>query len=111
MAEAIRYVCGGCQKEVVAWSDGNPYYLDEAGRKQYAFHPHHEKLALCVGNDVPHLCLTCGEECVVDSRIPIEICQKCGSDKLVDAYLLAGQTCPYCKSDAFVIDPNYQCIS
>ena len=36
MAQAIRYVCGGCGHRTEAWSDGNPYYIDETGRKQYA---------------------------------------------------------------------------
>ena len=28
---------------IEAWSDGNPYYIDDAGDKQYAYHPDHEK--------------------------------------------------------------------
>jgi hypothetical protein len=39
MAEARRFACGSCSFSVTAWSDGNPYYLDETGEKQYAYHP------------------------------------------------------------------------
>ena len=57
MAMAIRFVCGGCERTIEAWSDGNPYYIDEAGAKKYAYHPDHERLSKCIGNDDPHLCL------------------------------------------------------
>jgi hypothetical protein len=39
MAECIRFVCSGCRHSVDAWSDGNPFYIDESGNKQYAYHP------------------------------------------------------------------------
>jgi len=48
MAEAVRYVCGKCGHAIEAWSDGNPYYIDDAGTKQYAYHPDHERLARCI---------------------------------------------------------------
>ncbi len=51
-------------------ADGNPYYIDEAGGKQYAYHPDHERLALCIGNDIPHLCLSCGKKFRLDSAPP-----------------------------------------
>lgn len=34
MAEGVRYICSTCGKAIEAWSDGNAYYLDDAGRKQ-----------------------------------------------------------------------------
>ncbi len=53
---------------VEAWSDGNPYYIDGGGAKLYAYHPDHDSLAQCIGNDDPHLYLSCGREFMVDSR-------------------------------------------
>ena len=111
MAEGIRYVCGQCGKAVEAWSDGNPYYLDEDGRKQYAYHPDHERLARCIGNDSPRLCLTCGEEFMVDSREPSDCCPKCGSPETANTFELEGRTCPWCKKGVFSMDPDFYCIS
>ena len=39
MAQGIRLVCENCGKSIEAWDDGNPYYLDRRGKKQYAWHP------------------------------------------------------------------------
>ena len=111
MAEALRYVCSGCSRAVEAWSDGNPYYIDDAGAKHYAYHPDHENLARCVGNDSPHLCLACGGECKVDSRAPATACPACGAAELAHTYQLAGRRCPYCKAGAFAVDPDFHCIS
>ncbi len=111
MAVAIRYVCDGCGHAIRAWSDGNPYYIDELGVRQYAYHPNHELLAQCVGNDCPHLCLSCGHEFMVDSEAPITACPKCKVHKFVATYKLDGQPCPYCKAGAFTIDPDFHCIS
>ncbi len=107
----MRFVCGSCHRAVEAWSDGNPYYFDEAGAKQYAYHPDHERLARCVGNDSPHLCLACGTECMVDSRAPLTTCTACGAGDLTDMYQLAGRSCPYCKAGAFAVDTKFHCIS
>ena len=111
MAEAFRFVCSGCRRAIEAWSDGNPYYIDEAGAKQYAFHPDHERLDRCIGNDSPHLCLSCGAEFKVDSRAPIAACPSCGASDIVDSYQLGGCRCPYCKSGTFAADPDFHCIS
>ena len=35
MAECYRYICSDCRRSIDAWSDGNPYYIDEAGQKQH----------------------------------------------------------------------------
>jgi hypothetical protein len=59
MAHGVYFVCRGCGREICAWDEGNPYYLDEFGRKRYAYHPDQER-DRCTGNDAPHLCLDCG---------------------------------------------------
>jgi predicted RNA-binding Zn-ribbon protein involved in translation (DUF1610 family) len=111
MAQCIRFVCDNCSKAIEAWSDGNPYYIDEAGSKQYAYHPDHDRLARCIGNDSPHLCLACGEEFLVDSRVPIGACPKCEAKEIVDLCRLGGRRCPYCKSGEFHADPDFHCVS
>ncbi len=111
MAKAKRYVCGGCGHKIEAWSDGNPYYIDETGRKKYAYHPNHEALSRCIGNDSPHLCLECGQEFMMDSRAVINSCPKCEGHELADTYELEGHGCPYCKAGVFIVDPNFFCIS
>jgi predicted Zn-ribbon and HTH transcriptional regulator len=111
MAQAKRFVCGTCRRAVEAWSDGNPYYIDESGCKQYAYHPDHERLARCIGNDSPNLCLDCGEEFKDDSRGPNAVCPKCGGDQFIPSYQLGGQRCPYCKAGVFADDPEFHCIS
>ena len=111
MADCVRYVCGACRQAIEAWSDGNPYYFDEAGIKQYAYHPDHVNLARCIGNDCPHLCLACGAEFLVDSRSPDTACPKCGGSELAACYELRGKRCPYCKSGVFVAGAGPRLIS
>lgn len=111
MADAIRYVYNHCQHSIQAWSDGNPYYIDEIGQKQYAYHPDHQGLARCIGNDAPHLCLACGHGFQVDSREPASACPTCGASQFVDTYHLKGCSCPYCRTGQFLADPNFLCIS
>ena len=112
MAEGIRNICDQCGKSIEAWSDGNPYYIDIlSGKKEYAYHPDHEGLKLCIGNDSPHLCLNCGKKFKVDSRSPITKCPKCSSDKIMDTFLLSGHPCPYCKKGVFSLDPDWHAIS
>ena len=111
MAECVRFVCDGCGHAIEAWSDGNPYYLDPDGRKVYAYHPHHEELARCIGNDSPHLCLACGAEVMVDSLAPTRVCSACGAEALVDTFELDGRTCPVCQAGRFARDPEFLCIS
>ena len=76
MAEAVRYVCGECGHAIEAWDEGNPYYVDLDGNKQYAYHPNHDMLALCTGNDSPYLCMSCGHKFKVDSQAPVTSCPK-----------------------------------
>jgi hypothetical protein len=111
LAECRRFDCDGCGRNAEAWSDGNPYYLDEHGTKRYAYHPDHENLARCVGNDEPHLCLQCGVESNVDSRQRRSNCPACDADRLVPLWDLAGKRCPSCPRGRFVLDPNPGAIS
>ena len=111
MAECQQHVCTHCGRAVSAWSDGNPYYLDAAGKKRYAYHPDHEHLALCIGNDEPHRCLNCGAETRVDSRRPRTTCRRCKTGPLANAFDLAGRQCPYCRVGEFALDPTWHIIS
>ena len=111
MAECIRFVCENCENAIEAWSDGNPFYIDEAGKKQYAYHPDHENLARCIGNDSPHLSLACGEQFKVDSRAPRTGCLGCGSADTARMFQLDGRGCPFCKGGEFAVDPDFFCVS
>lgn len=111
MAECYRYICSDCRRSIDAWSDGNPYYIDEAGQKQYAYHPNHELRDKCIGNDSPHLCLDCGKEVLIDSRVSGRHCPDCESKKIIDTFLLEGVACPTCKTGRFQKDPKYFAIS
>jgi hypothetical protein len=111
MAECIRFVCSGCGFSVESWSDGNPFYIDEAGNKRSAYHPNHEELAKCVANDVPHLCLECGSESTIDSRNQSKVCSACGSPQVVETWSLKGVDCPKCKAGQFSTDEDFHCIS
>ena len=106
MAESRTFVCNQCNKTIEAWPGGNPYYLDNKDEKHYAYHPDHEKLTKCIGNDAPHLCLSCGYELKVDSRAPISNCKKCNSENIADTYKLNGEKCPACSKGTFYIDPR-----
>jgi predicted RNA-binding Zn-ribbon protein involved in translation (DUF1610 family) len=106
MAESIANICDNCEFEVIAWSDGNPYYIDEQGEKQYAYHPDHDRRARCIGNDSPHLCLSCGKEFKVDSRQPRSTCPHCQSAEIRHTFLLAGERCPACKAGTFQALPG-----
>jgi len=111
MAESILFICKQCNHSIQAWSDGNPYYFDKNFNKQYAYHPDHEKLDRCIGNDSPHICLSCGAEIMIDSRKPVSVCPKCKHTELADTFKLEGLRCPYCKKGFFKKDPNHYCIS
>jgi len=88
-----------------------PYYVDENGQKQYAYHPDHENLARCIGNDSPYLCLNCGDEFKVDSRAPISDCPKCGEKDIISTYELDGKPCPYCNKGVFQVGRNFRKVS
>jgi predicted RNA-binding Zn-ribbon protein involved in translation (DUF1610 family) len=105
MAESTLFVCNACRKAVESWSDGNPYYIDEAGAKRYAYHPDHERLARCVGNDSPHLCPACGVEFKVDSRAPIDACPGCGASEIVDTASVDVVSAPKMNGGHGAMDP------
>jgi DNA-directed RNA polymerase subunit RPC12/RpoP len=110
MAMAVKYACTNCHHTIEAWDEGNPYYIDGAGKKQYAYHPAPER-GRCLGNDSPHLCLACGKGFVVDSRSPITGCPKCRAADIANTYELAGRRCPFCKKGMFVAKPGFLLIS
>ena len=111
MAEGIRFVCSGCGNVIEAWSDGKPFYIDEDGEKKYAYHPDHDELEKCIANDLPFLCLNCGEESNVDSRLEPRVCPKCASENMVDTFYLSGVKCPKCKVGQFDLDDDFRAIS
>jgi hypothetical protein len=101
MASGITFLCSHCEYQVQSWDDGNPYYYVN-GKKKYAYHPQHDLLKECIGNDSPHICLACSEEFMVDSLSPISACPKCESDQIIDTWELKGKQCPKCKEGKFV---------
>ncbi|BBM64318.1 hypothetical protein VA249_09640 [Vibrio alfacsensis] len=100
MAQAILFVCTSCDECIESWSDGNPYYIDENGKKRYAYHPE-PNFDRCIGNDSPHICLGCAHEFKVDSRVPKTECPKCQSSNIKSDYDVEGEACPYCKKGVF----------
>ena len=110
MAECRGFVCEHCSFSIGAWADGNPYYIDEMGKKQYAYHPQQE-LELCIGNDSPYLCLDCGKQTMIDSRSPDERCGECESTNMVGLFHLGGRPCPACRIGLFCVDPKIIGIS
>ncbi len=111
MAMGVCFVCSNCARSIEAWDDGNPYYLDEGGKKVYAYHPDHKALAKCIGNDAPNLCLACGAEFMVDSNAPVDRCVQCGATCIVDCWELEGEPCPFCHAGKLVPDPSLNAIS
>ena len=110
MAQCVRFVCDSCGNSVTAWDDGNPYYFAEEGKKAYAYHPDSMR-ERCIGNDVPHPCLGCGDEFRVDSNAPTCACPKCGHPDIADTSKLDGRRCPACESGVFHTDPEFFVIS
>ena len=111
MADAHRFVCSHCKRQVTAWTDGNPYYRDEHGKKRYAYHPDTVNRDRCIGNDVPHLCLACGSETTVDSERPRSRCRRCHARPLIPTVDLEGHVCPNCRTGRFVVDSDFEAIS
>ncbi|MFM8581349.1 MAG: hypothetical protein ACKOFW_07580, partial [Planctomycetaceae bacterium] len=101
MAMGTQIKCDKCGRGVMSWDDGNPYYIDEQGQKHYAYHPDHEALERCIGNDAESMCLDCGLEFKVDSRAPVTACPGCHSTHWVETSDLPGKRCPSCKSGTF----------
>ena len=111
MAECVQFVCSDCGMSVEAWSDGNPFYIDETGSKKYAYHPNHDELQKCIANDVPHLCLSCGEEIRIDSRQQAKVCPKCDSTNIVDTCSLQNVKCPKCEDGRLLRDDDFHRVS
>ena len=110
MAAGVRFRCGNCAREIEAWDEGNPYYVDGRGRKRYAYHTDPRRLQ-CTGVDSPMLCLGCGAEVMSDSEAPLSACPHCASVELVDTWHLAGRPCPNCKQGRFAQVPDEFMIS
>jgi Zn finger protein HypA/HybF involved in hydrogenase expression len=110
MAMGLVFSCSKCVREISAWDDGQPYYLDESGEKQYAYHPDPQR-NLCTGNDSPVLCLDCGADFWNDSAAPTDRCPKCSSHQVIDLWQLDGKKCPYCKAGTFEIKTESIMIS
>jgi len=111
MAECKRFVCPLCSYAIASWSDGNPYYCDETGEKIYAYHPNHDALDRCIGNDTPYVCLDCAESFLVDSNSPQQQCPKCQKTSIIDSFHLGGKDCPSCHQGRLSADPDFHCIS
>lgn len=104
------FVCSVCAHAISAWDEGNPYYLDADGEKQYAYHPAPER-DWCIGVETPMLCLACGTGCDDDSRAPRTSCPSCSAEALVATWTLEGVQCPFCREGMFHEDPQFQMIS
>ena len=81
MAFGRRVVCTICARDFFAWDAGDPYYLNEAGRKIYPALPSAE-LHRCDETDTAILCLNCGTDGVSDSAVPATQCRRCGSSEI-----------------------------
>ncbi|MGZ8377188.1 MAG: hypothetical protein ACXWZS_12635 [Gemmatirosa sp.] len=110
MAEGREFACTACARTITAWDEGDPYYRDADGEKQYAYHPSPER-ARCTGVDSPRLCLACGAECTSDSAAPTTRCPACAARRLVDTWKLEGRACPWCSAGVFRSDPTHFRIS
>jgi hypothetical protein len=110
MGMCVRFVCQYCGDAIDSWDEGNPYYVDSAGNKQYAYHPQPER-EHCIGIESPHLCLSCGIQFPVDSNSQVGVCPACSSADVVDTFRLGGRRCPSCKIGSFKLDPKFHCIS
>ena len=105
----VLFRCSHCKVSLEAWDEGNPYYI-EGGKKRYAYHPDPDR-DRCTGIDVPHLCLSCGNQFTVDSNNEIHQCPGCSSDVITATFELAGKSCPSCKQGKFEQDPSGHMIS
>ena len=108
MAAELIFICD-CGFGISVWDDGNPYYLDpgkfdkpRSRQKVYTYHPADPPWPI-EGNDVPHICMSCCHEFMVDNKFGSAIlafqtkCTKCKSEDIVDCLDLTGKLCPKCK--------------
>lgn len=110
MAEGREYFCSRCRRKILAWDEGNPYYVDASGKKRYAYHPNPER-ELCTGNDSDYLCLECGRKFKADSELPDVKCPKCNSSSVTDTWQLEDKPCPYCCKGKFKADTDSFIVS
>lgn len=77
MAQGFVSRCTACPKEIEAWDEGHPYYVNYHGKKVYVYHPDHER-ARCTEVEIDVICLDCGKEARSDYANPRTKCSKCG---------------------------------
>ena len=97
MAMGRLIVCSACNVVLEAWDEGHPYFVTEAGAKQYAHHPDARRDD-CQGIDVDIVCLACGHQDVRDRAKKLVPCSGCQSTDVVGRHELDGRPCPYCKA-------------
>lgn len=110
MAICYRFTCDNCAFAIEAWDEGNPFYVNHEGKKVYVYHPSSDR-CLAIANDEPHLCLGCGKQVKIDSRLERKACTKCSSTKLVKTYQLEEVECPKCKKGHFRQEEGFVAIS
>lgn len=93
---ATGFKCDKCEHVISAWDEGNPYYFDEEGKKQYAYHPSSDRNK-CIGNDPDYVCLDCAKEFILDRKVPSKECPECASLNICKPSELEGKKCPSCK--------------
>lgn len=133
MAMGQEYRCDKCGFSVTAWEDGNPYVLDNDGKRNFFYHPgeqgkidtvilkdcgrvlqgteREEYLKGRFGNEGEYLCADCGHVSRIDEKVDEFVCESCGKPKLTDVCRLEGKTCPKCGAGKFRFDPDSVMIS
>ena len=111
MAMGSTYDCSNCSFSVMVWDDSNQFYYDEKGVKQYAYHPDHDLLELCVGSDPSMFCTACGHQFIHDSDRPSSACPVCHSPETVENGNMEGRHCPKCRVGTLKLDPERFAIS
>jgi len=135
MALGSTFVCTHCKLSIMAWDEGNPYFLSDAGKKQFFYHPSGEYqlqeyiqqsegrnlegielekfLKKRTGNMSNMICLDCGREFRRDLNRQKALCpsRKCKSKNISHIWELNGKQCPRCKQGVFKEDESQQIIS
>lgn len=135
MAERLTFVCTHCKFTIKAWDDGNPYFLSDAGKPQFFYHPCgkyllQEYIQQSFGKDLKGteldaflenrtgnmsnmICLDCGREFKIDLKRRKAVCnsRKCKSKNISHTWELNGKQCPTCKLGVFKEDETQQVIS
>ena len=133
MACSVIHRCPVCSFEIEAWSDGNPYILDDRNRPKFYYHPCESErieiiascewarsktdaelsqiLELKSGIMSDMICLECAGKFKCDTEKKKPKCRKCGSENVHDQFLLEGVTCPKCHRGQFPDVPERGAIS